>query len=65
LFTSWPRQSLLSAVGFTGEQVERPLVAVVNTWNEVHAGHFHLNRLAAKVKKGVLMAGGMPAERPR
>jgi dihydroxy-acid dehydratase len=55
-------RALLYAVGFTSEQIERPLVAVVNTWNELHAGHFHLNRLAAKVKQGVLMAGGMPAE---
>jgi len=46
----------------TKQQIERPLVAVVNTWNELHAGHAHLNRLSAKVKEGVLMAGGMPAE---
>jgi dihydroxy-acid dehydratase len=55
-------RALLYAVGFTAEQIERPLVAVANTWNELHPGHFHLNRLAAKVKEGVLMAGGMPAE---
>ncbi len=56
------RRSLLYTVGFTGEQIERPLVAIANTWNELHPGHFHLRRLAAKVKEGVLMAGGMPAE---
>jgi len=56
------RRSLLYTVGFTTEQIERPLVAIANTWNELHPGHFHLNRLAAKVKEGVLMAGGMPAE---
>ncbi len=56
------RRSLLYTVGFTREQIERPLVAIANTWNELHPGHFHLNRLAAKVKEGVLMAGGMPAE---
>jgi dihydroxy-acid dehydratase len=55
-------RALLYAVGFTREQIDRPLVAVVNTWNELHPGHFHLNRVAAKVKEGVLMAGGMPAE---
>jgi dihydroxy-acid dehydratase len=56
------RRALLYTIGFTREQVDRPLVAVANTWNELHPGHFHLNRLAAKVKEGVLMAGGMPAE---
>ncbi|UCD56674.1 MAG: dihydroxy-acid dehydratase [Candidatus Hydrogenedentota bacterium] len=56
------RRALLYTVGFTHEQIERPLVAVANTWNELHPGHLHLNRLAAKVKEGVLMAGGMPAE---
>lgn len=60
--TAIGHRALLHAVGFTPEQVERPFVAVVNTWNEAHAGHFHLSRLAAKVKEGVLMAGGMPAE---
>jgi dihydroxy-acid dehydratase len=56
------RRSLLYTVGFTKEQIERPLVAIANTWNELHPGHFHLNRIAAKAKQGVLMAGGMPAE---
>ena len=60
--TARGHRALLYAVGFTSEQIEKPLVAVVNTWNELHPGHFHLNRLAAKVKEGVLMAGGMPAE---
>jgi dihydroxy-acid dehydratase len=55
-------RALLYALGMTKEQIERPLIAVVNTWNELHIGHAHLNRLAAKVKEGVLMAGGMPAE---
>jgi dihydroxy-acid dehydratase len=56
------RRALLYTIGFTQEQIDKPLVAVANTWNELHPGHFHLNRLAAKVKEGVLMAGGMPAE---
>ena len=56
------RRSLRYSVGHTPEQIERPLVAIVNTWNEVHPGHCHLQRLAAKAKEGVLMAGGMPAE---
>jgi dihydroxy-acid dehydratase len=56
------RRALLYTVGFSAEQIEKPLVAVVNTWNEIHPGHMHLSRLAAKVKEGILMAGGMPAE---
>jgi dihydroxy-acid dehydratase len=56
------RRALLYTVGFTSEQIDKPLIAVANTWNELHPGHFHLGRLAAKVKEGVLMAGGMPAE---
>jgi len=60
--TSRGHRALLYSLGMTKEQIERPLVAVVNTWNELHAGHVHLNRLASKVKEGVLMAGGMPAE---
>ncbi|MBI5117185.1 dihydroxy-acid dehydratase [Candidatus Poribacteria bacterium] len=60
--TARGHRALLYSLGFTSEQVERPLVAVVNTWNELHPGHAHLNRIAVKVKEGVLMAGGMPAE---
>jgi dihydroxy-acid dehydratase len=55
-------RGLIYSVGVTREQIEKPFVAVVNTWNELHPGHFHLNRLASKVKEGVLMRGGMPFE---
>jgi dihydroxy-acid dehydratase len=55
-------RGLLFSVGVTREQIEKPFVAVVNTWNELHPGHFHLDRLASKVKEGVLMRGGMPFE---
>ncbi len=56
------RRGLRYSVGHTREQIDRPLIAIVNTWNEVHPGHCHLQRLAAKAREGVLMAGGMPAE---
>ncbi|RJP26747.1 MAG: dihydroxy-acid dehydratase [Candidatus Abyssobacteria bacterium SURF_5] len=56
------RRALLYTVGFTKEQMDKPLIAVANTWNEIHPGHMHLRRLAEKVKEGVLMAGGMPME---
>ncbi len=56
------RRGFLYAVGLTRDQIERPLVAIVNTWNALHAGHVHLDRLAEKVREGVLAAGGTPAE---
>ena len=60
--TARGHRALLYSLGFTGEQIEKPLIAIANTWNELHPGHAHLNRLAAKVKEGVWMSGGMPAE---
>jgi dihydroxy-acid dehydratase len=56
------RRALLYTIGFTKEQIDKPLVAVANTWNEIHPGHMHLRKLSEKVKEGILMAGGMPAE---
>jgi dihydroxy-acid dehydratase len=44
----------------TREQIPGQFVAVVNTWNEMHPGHFHLNRLAVKVKEGVVIGGWVP-----
>jgi len=60
--TAIGHRALLYSLGFTSDQIERPLIAIANTWNELHPGHAHLNRLAAKVKEGVWMAGGTPAE---
>ena len=60
--TARGHRALLYSLGFTGEQIEKPLIAIANTWNELHPGHAQLNRLAAKVKEGVWMSGGMPAE---
>jgi len=56
------RRGLLYATGMTRGEVERPLVAVVNSWNEIHPGHCHLRRLSERVKGGVRAAGGTPAE---
>jgi dihydroxy-acid dehydratase len=44
------------------ERLGRPLVGVANSWNEIVPGHIHLNRLARRVKEGVLAAGGAPLE---
>ncbi len=59
-----PHRSLLHALGLTREEIERPLVGVVNAASEVVPGHMHLDKLAEAVKAGVRMAGGTPLEFP-
>ncbi len=57
-----PQRSLLKAIGFTDEELEKPLVGVVNSWNEYVPGHVHLKRIAEAAKAGIRMAGGTPLE---
>ena len=57
-----PQRALLGALGYTPEQMTRPLVGVVNSFNEVVPGHMHLQQIARAVKDGVLAAGGTPME---
>lgn len=57
-----PHRSLLKAMGYTQEQIDRPLIGIVNSFNEVVPGHSHLNQIARAVKDGVLAAGGTPME---
>ncbi len=57
-------RALLYALGLKKEDLERPLVAVVNSFNEVVPGHVHLNELARHVKEGVREVGGTPIEFP-
>lgn len=59
-----PNRSLFKAMGYTGEELSRPLVAVINSHNEIVPGHIHLNTIAEAVKSGVRMAGGTPIEFP-
>lgn len=59
-----PHRSLLYALGLTREEMDRPLVGVVNAASEVVPGHLHLNALADAVKSGVRMAGGTPLQFP-
>ncbi len=59
-----PHRSLLYALGLTREEMQRPLVGVVNAANEVVPGHIHLNRIAEAVKAGVRLGGGVPMEFP-
>jgi len=57
-----PARSMLKAVGFTDEDLRRPIVGVANTWIEIGPCNFHLRRIAAKVKEGIRAAGGTPME---
>ena len=59
-----PHRSLLYALGLTREEMDLPLVGVVNAANEIVPGHIHLHTLARAVKEGVRMAGGVPFEFP-
>ena len=57
-----PHRSLLKALGLNNEQIRRPFVGIVNSFNEVVPGHIHLQTIARAVKDGVLMGGGVPFE---
>ena len=57
-----PHRSLFNAMGYTREEMERPLVGVVNSANEIIPGHIHLGEIAKGVKAGIYMAGGTPQE---
>jgi dihydroxy-acid dehydratase len=59
-----PHRSLMKALGLTIEEIEKPLIGVVNTFNEIVPGHKHLREVAEAVKRGVLMSGGTPLEFP-
>jgi dihydroxy-acid dehydratase len=53
---------MFKAVGFTDEDLRRPLIGIANTWTEIGPCNFHLRRLAAMAKEGVRAAGGTPME---
>ena len=55
-------RSMFKAIGFTSEDLAKPLIGVANTWIETMPCNFHLRRLSAKVKEGVRAAGGTPME---
>ena len=59
-----PNRSLFCAMGYTKEELERPLIGVVSAHSEIVPGHFHLDKIAEAVKAGVRMAGGTPIEIP-
>lgn len=55
-----PQRSLLHALGLTKEEMERPLVGIVSSYNEIVPGHMNLDKIVEAVKLGVAMAGGTP-----
>ncbi len=59
-----PHRSLFKAMGYTDEEIARPLIGVVNSANEIIPGHIHLDIITEDVKSGIRMAGGTPIEFP-
>ena len=59
-----PNRSLLYALGYTKEEIERPLIGVVCSFNEIVPGHMNLDKIAEAVKAGIRAAGGTPVEFP-
>ena len=59
-----PARSLFRALGMTDEELDRPLIGIVSSYNEIVPGHMHLDRLCDAVKRGVEMAGGTPVMFP-
>ncbi|HOJ30932.1 MAG TPA: dihydroxy-acid dehydratase [bacterium] len=57
-----PHRSLLKATGLTDQEIERPLIGVCNSGNEIIPGHIHLDLICQAAKSGVRMAGGTPIE---
>ena len=59
-----PNRSLFYAMGYTKEELQRPLIAVVSAHSEIVPGLFHLDKITEAVKAGVRMAGGTPVMVP-
>ena len=59
-----PHRSLFNALGFTKEEMERPLVGIVSSYNEIVPGHMNLDKIVNAVKMGVAEAGGVPVVFP-
>lgn len=53
-----PARSLFRALGLTEEEMARPLIGVVNSYNEIVPGHMNLDKITEAVKQGIAMAGG-------
>ncbi len=56
------RRALFKSMNYSDEDLEKPLVAVANTWNEILPGSYHLRNVSEAVKKGIRASGGTPGE---
>jgi len=56
------RRALVKTMGYTDQDLEKPIIGVLNTWSETNPGHYHFRQLAEAVKRGVWAAGGFPLE---
>ena len=59
-----PHRSLFKAMGYTDEEMARPLVGIVHATSEIVPGHIHLDKIAKAVADGIRMAGGTPVMVP-
>ncbi|MCM8771938.1 MAG: dihydroxy-acid dehydratase [Candidatus Omnitrophica bacterium] len=57
-----PHRSLLKAIGLTDEEIEKPIIGIANSGNEIIPGHIHLDKITEAVKAGIRLAGGTPIE---
>src|SRR5205807_5710719 len=57
-----PARSFLKAIGYSDEDLQKPIVGIANTWTEPMPCNFNLRQLAARIKEGVRAAGGTPME---
>ena len=57
-----PHRSLLKGLGFVNEEMDKPIIGIANSFNEIIPGHVHLQTLVQSVKDGIRMAGGVPME---
>ena len=61
-FERAPHRSLFKAMGYTDEELKRPIIGIANSANKVIPGHIHLNEIVEAVKAGIMSAGGTPME---
>jgi dihydroxy-acid dehydratase len=57
-----PARAMLKAIGFTDEDLNRPIIGIANTWTEIGPCNYHLRELAEQIKEGIREAGGTPME---
>lgn len=56
------RRAIVKGIGYTDEDLNKPMIGIINTWSEANPGHYHLRLISDAVKRGVWSAGGFPLE---